>query len=522
MVVSALGSLVFDIEVALTEDKTTHGDVRPQARVEHLLIQRLEALSRPACPFARELLFHVQRICSGAVGQDIPDVQALAAELASLGYYVTVRSALQGNGTDCFRSLRHEFVLVRGSGEFSGMEFIVEPALRQHFAIPHPSPEYSAALSHVSEVFVGGSCRLVPVVQLLCALMADSFERQGLALPPWRKEQAMLSKWLPLPHRLRDRQVTPPPQAAAAAKCGIVTEAAAQSAFDAAIETVDSAASNTSTDSGDGWSSGSMDCSPVSVLPPPPRQGDSAATVSTKFFAVHGFQPLLTSTAVAATAIGGASGGGDEDMPALTAAAAAQGCPGVMRGRGGGCGGGCGNCLKRAFGYDSCMDMNGLCGGIGGGSGDGSDCGGNGKHGLLAARIAESARTVAANGDGDGSGDGGVHDRIRTRPPVHLGEMAIRVVKLVGFNLPEESQPQQQQQQQQRQHTAHVVQNQPPPVSQVLQQQRQQPQHSRRNLQAPPPPLDLGFQRHTRNAAAAAAAEALLLPWRRQLRHRAV
>ncbi|GIL42153.1 hypothetical protein Vafri_214 [Volvox africanus] len=84
------------------------------------------------------------------------------------------------------------------------MEFIVEPSLRQHFAIPHPSPDYESVLSRTPDVFVGGSCRLVSIIQLLCALMADSFQREGLPLPPWRREAAMLSKWLPHPARIRD------------------------------------------------------------------------------------------------------------------------------------------------------------------------------------------------------------------------------------------------------------------------------------------------------------------------------
>ncbi|GIL74212.1 hypothetical protein Vretifemale_4232 [Volvox reticuliferus] len=96
------------------------------------------------------------------------------------------------------------------------MEFIVEPSLRQHFAIPHPSPDYEYVLSRTPDVFVGGSCRLVPVIQLLCALMADSFQRKGLPLPPWRREAAMLSKWLPHPARTRDRPVLSSSIAAAA------------------------------------------------------------------------------------------------------------------------------------------------------------------------------------------------------------------------------------------------------------------------------------------------------------------
>ncbi|GLC45619.1 hypothetical protein PLESTM_001757100 [Pleodorina starrii] len=128
----------------------------------------------------------------------------LASGLAVQGYDVNVRRTLGGGSSECFKTLRHEFLVVRGTGEFRGMEFIVEPSLRQHFLIPHPSPEYEYVLSRTPDVFVGGSCRLAPLVQLLCALMADSFQRQDQPLPPWRTEAAMLSKWLPNPARMLD------------------------------------------------------------------------------------------------------------------------------------------------------------------------------------------------------------------------------------------------------------------------------------------------------------------------------
>ncbi|PNH03227.1 hypothetical protein TSOC_010738 [Tetrabaena socialis] len=143
----------------------------------------------------------------------------LATGLKRLGHACAIRVALGGGGA-CFRALRHQFLVVRGSGEFAGVELIVEPSLRQHFAIPQASPEYALALSHAPDVFVGGSCRLVPIVQLLCALMADSFQRQGLAVPPWRREQAMLSKWLPCPTRAREYTPTHDCGAAAVARSG--------------------------------------------------------------------------------------------------------------------------------------------------------------------------------------------------------------------------------------------------------------------------------------------------------------
>ena len=36
-----------------------------------------------------------------------------------------------------------------------------------------------------------------PHLQVLCAEMAESFAVRGLTLPPWRRTQSMLSKWIP-------------------------------------------------------------------------------------------------------------------------------------------------------------------------------------------------------------------------------------------------------------------------------------------------------------------------------------
>ncbi|KAG2441489.1 hypothetical protein HXX76_003111 [Chlamydomonas incerta] len=167
---------------------------------------RLQAAHKPPpSRLGAQLLADVKDII-GQLGPG-PYVQsqlpALAARLLEQGYDVSVREAL-GGGSECFKSLRHSFLVVRGRGEYEGMEFIVEAALRAHFTIPHPSPDYEQMLARAPDVFVGGSCRLAPLVQLLCALMADSFERQGLALPPWRKEAAMLSKWLPAAGKTRE------------------------------------------------------------------------------------------------------------------------------------------------------------------------------------------------------------------------------------------------------------------------------------------------------------------------------
>lgn len=110
--------------------------------------------------------------------------------------FLQVRTAL-GGGPACFRNLRHEFLTVLGEGDYKDVPYIVDPAFKEQFEIPSPSASYAALLDLLPTEFVGTSSRLVPLVQNLCAEMVASFEANGLTLPPWRRSQSMLTKWLP-------------------------------------------------------------------------------------------------------------------------------------------------------------------------------------------------------------------------------------------------------------------------------------------------------------------------------------
>lgn len=115
---------------------------------------------------------------------------------ALVGYNVSVRTAI-GGGPSCFRNLRHEFLSVTGEDEYKETQLIVDPYFKEQFEIPQPTATYRAVLNLLPQEFVGTASRLVPLVQCLCAEMAASFEVMGLTLPPWRRAQSMLSKWLP-------------------------------------------------------------------------------------------------------------------------------------------------------------------------------------------------------------------------------------------------------------------------------------------------------------------------------------
>jgi hypothetical protein len=71
------------------------------------------------------------------------DAVILAAKLSGVGYSVAVKRGLQlqGGAASIFRNLRHEWLAIRGEGDFEGAELIVDPHFREQFAIPHPTQQ---------------------------------------------------------------------------------------------------------------------------------------------------------------------------------------------------------------------------------------------------------------------------------------------------------------------------------------------------------------------------------------------
>ena len=64
---------------------------------------------------------------------------------------------------------------------------IVEPHLREHFAISRSSPAYGRLLASLPPIFVGSPARLALLVGAMVDAMAASFASVGLDMPPWRQ-----------------------------------------------------------------------------------------------------------------------------------------------------------------------------------------------------------------------------------------------------------------------------------------------------------------------------------------------
>lgn len=193
-------SLLFDCEL---EGEECRPEGLPRGRSAYLasICDRLAVLTTPVGEFMTQLLRDVVAYTWSVLEEESgPDIVVLATKLANVGYMVTVRTAI-GGGQACFRNLRHEFLSVEGAGDCQGLEFVVDPEFKQHFEIPHPSPLYQEILSSLPQAFVGTPGKLAPLVQLLCAEMANSFDVRGLTLPPWRRSKSMLTKWLPVKSR---------------------------------------------------------------------------------------------------------------------------------------------------------------------------------------------------------------------------------------------------------------------------------------------------------------------------------
>jgi uncharacterized protein (TIGR01615 family) len=93
--------------------------------------------------------------------------------------------------------LRHAYLLCTGKldGSLKHDGCLVDPRFKEQFVIGHPTAAYEKMLTAVPIEFVGTRLRLDALVRAVCHEIAVVYDSQGLPLPPWRKEQALLSRW---------------------------------------------------------------------------------------------------------------------------------------------------------------------------------------------------------------------------------------------------------------------------------------------------------------------------------------
>eukprot|EP00887_Chlorella_sp_A99_P005466 scaffold1.g5466.t1 len=168
------------------------------------LLRRVVYLGQPLAQFELELLQDLkaakERCCSAGGG---PDLEAIVAELRAAGYACHIKRMLPTETSpverSCLEKPRHSYIVCEGrAGKGGGAHTpcLADPAFREQFALAQPTRGFENLLKAAPAEFVGSTLRLRALVELLCAEMAEVFHSQGLPLPPWRRVESMLSKWL--------------------------------------------------------------------------------------------------------------------------------------------------------------------------------------------------------------------------------------------------------------------------------------------------------------------------------------
>ncbi len=143
----------------------------------------------------RRLYFDVtylERNCDDAQQIDVP---TFCQDLVKLGYNATIVSS---NDKDkpmdkyrCFSKLRHTFIILKDDGQ----SVIIDPNFRDQFVISRPTEKYEKILSFLPRIFIGGWALLFNQVLVISAEMTESFKQNKFSLPPWRRQNSILSKW---------------------------------------------------------------------------------------------------------------------------------------------------------------------------------------------------------------------------------------------------------------------------------------------------------------------------------------
>jgi hypothetical protein len=74
-------------------------------------------------------------------------------------------------------------------------EWIIDPSFAQAFAVACPTPRYAHIMAAVPSLLVAPLPRLVRGLLLLGAELARCFQERGVPLPPWRRVNAMATRY---------------------------------------------------------------------------------------------------------------------------------------------------------------------------------------------------------------------------------------------------------------------------------------------------------------------------------------
>ena len=77
-----------------------------------------------------------------------------------------------------------------------GERLIIDIDFRSEFEIARSTGTFKAILQFLPYIFVGKSDRLRQIVTVVSEAAKQSLKKKGMPVPPWRKSEYMLAKWL--------------------------------------------------------------------------------------------------------------------------------------------------------------------------------------------------------------------------------------------------------------------------------------------------------------------------------------
>ncbi|KAL9227547.1 hypothetical protein vseg_003225 [Gypsophila vaccaria] len=130
--------------------------------------------------------------------------------LTAVGYDVAICKS-KWEKSPSFPAGEYEYVDVMIGEE----RLIIDIDFRSQFEVARSTKTFKSILQTLPNIFVGKSDRLSKIICILSEATKQSLKKKGMHIPPWRKADYVLAKWLSPPTRLLSNSITvtttPPP-----------------------------------------------------------------------------------------------------------------------------------------------------------------------------------------------------------------------------------------------------------------------------------------------------------------------
>jgi uncharacterized protein (TIGR01615 family) len=129
-------------------------------------------------------------------------IKIVAENLQSLGYDSSICKSKWEKTSSCPAG-EYQFIDAIVEGE----ALIIDIDFRSEFEIARSTGTYKTILQSLPFIFVGKKERLKQIVSVMAEAAKQSLKKKGMHVPPWRKRDYMLAKWIS-PSAARSKQVS--------------------------------------------------------------------------------------------------------------------------------------------------------------------------------------------------------------------------------------------------------------------------------------------------------------------------